>query len=124
VLVVDDEESVRSMLEMVFSLEDMDVTLAHDGDDAIMLAQIDPPDVVVLDIMMPRVDGWTVAGQLRTDPRLRNIPIVICSALNGDEHVLRGWEHGAAAFIAKPFNTEELVQAVRAAVDDPPLLAN
>jgi two-component system sensor histidine kinase/response regulator len=115
VLVVDDEETVRTMLDMVLGMEDIDVTVAADGDEALVMAQLERPDVIVLDIMMPRVDGWTVADSLRADPELRDIPIVFCSALTSAEHVARGFEHGAAGYVLKPFHTDDLVGEIHRA---------
>ena len=120
VLVVDDEESVRTMLEMVLGFEDLDVTVASDGHEALTLARFDPPDVIVLDIMMPRMDGWMVADEVRSDPVLHRIPIVFCSALTGEGHREEARQRGGE-YVTKPFHTDELVTAVLRAADRPPL---
>jgi two-component system, cell cycle response regulator len=120
VLVVDDEESVRTMLEMVLGFEDLDVTVASDGQEALTLARFEPPDVIVLDIMMPRMDGWTFADEARNDPALAQIPIVFCSAMTGEGHREAARQRGGE-YVTKPFHTDDLVTAVLRAAGQPPL---
>ncbi len=112
VLAVDDDPTVRDMLELILELEGFDVRLAATGHEALHLAQVWEPDVVLLDVMMPGFDGFHVAAQLRERASTAGIPIVFVSAKAGADDVLTGWQHGAESYITKPFDTDELVDEI------------
>lgn len=111
-LVVDDDPAIRQALELLLSLEDFDVRLAEDGPTGLLLAQVERPDVIVLDVMMPEMDGHEVAERLRADPDLADVPIVFCSALAGEADVCNGWLSGAASYVPKPFDVDHLVSEI------------
>ena len=119
VLVVDDDASIRQLLELTFSVEGFEVTTARDGREGLHSALDDPPDVVVLDVMMPELDGWTVAERLKADPRTADVPVVFLSARTQDSDLRRGRELGAAAYVTKPFDTFDLVELVSELVGTP-----
>ena len=93
-----------------------DVTVATDGLDALEKAKSSPPDVIVTDLMMPRMDGLTLARQLKADPSLAKVPVVILTARTNPRDVIAGINAGARFYVTKPFKTEELVSKVRKAL--------
>lgn len=111
-LVADDDASIRSMIALILELEGFEVDVAADGAEAVRRARLAHPDVVVLDVMMPGVDGFEAAAMLRADPELHAVPIVFCTAMGNVDAGWRGWELGAAAYVSKPFETEVLVTEV------------
>ena len=113
VLVVDDEAVIRQLLVINFELEGFDVHQAADGLAALARAREVDPDVVTLDVMMPGLDGWATAQRLRADPATRRARIVFISARTRPADVERGLSFGAAAYLTKPFDPEEVVATVR-----------
>lgn len=113
ILVVDDEAEMRSMLDAVLRRAGFDVEQAQDGQAAYELARARPPDLVVTDILMPRLDGWQLCRALRTDPATTRVPIIFLSLRNKAPDRIYGLKLGADDFISKPFDTRELVARVR-----------
>lgn len=113
ILIVDDEPFGRAMLAALLKQADYEIVLARDGGDALALANQQPPDLVLLDVMMPDMDGFAVCEQLRATPALADVPIILLTALNDEESRLRGIRAGADDFISKPFNRDELRARVR-----------
>lgn len=113
VLVVDDNLQNLELLEAY--LEDLDavVRVAHDGQEAIDQVQKHQPDIILLDVMMPRMSGFQVCAKLKADPATRDIPIVMVTALNEVSDVERANESGADDFLTKPVNKPELLMRVR-----------
>ncbi len=109
VLVVDDDPSVRTLLEMVLQVEGFEVQCAPNGERALEMVAERRPDVVIVDVMMPGLDGRALTRQLRDDPITRDLPIVICSALADDPEQWQAWASGANSFIPKPFDVDALV---------------
>jgi DNA-binding response OmpR family regulator len=103
VLVVDDDPSIRGMLEYALSVDGFDVATAADGASAITQANALRPHVILLDVMMPKADGYAVAEHLRGDPDLRSIPIIMLTARASDQDVLEGWRAGVDSYLTKPF---------------------
>lgn len=112
VLVVDDDPVIRGLLEVNLELEGYEVRLAVDGSDALAQVDAEHPDLVLLDIMMPGVDGWEVAQQLKGDERTAHIPVAFLTARAMGSDVKRGTELGADAYVTKPFDPEELLELV------------
>lgn len=111
VLVVDDEKMIRNLLKMSLQRMDYEVTTAEDGAEALALFRDNAYDLVVLDILMPRVDGFTVCAELR---RQSNVPIIMLTALNRPDDIVRGLELGADNYITKPFTFKEVEARIRA----------
>jgi CheY-like chemotaxis protein len=108
VLVVDDDPTVLEMLERYLGREH-EVVVARDGPGAVALATRAPlPDLILLDIMMPGLDGLTVAHRLRMVPELKHTPIIFVTAKDGPMDVVKGIQAGARSYITKPFKLEEL----------------
>lgn len=109
VLVVDDDPSVRTLLEMVLEVEGFAVRCSPDGADALEQIAAQRPDVVLVDVMMPGVDGRALTRQLREDPRTADLPVVICSGLADDPAQWEAWAAGANSFVPKPFDIDRLL---------------
>ncbi len=112
-LVVDDEAVIRQLIVINLELEGFEVHQAADGLDALDKAREVDPDVVTLDVMMPRLDGWATAQRLRADPSTRRARIVFISARTRPADVDRGLSLGAEAYLTKPFDPEEVIDTVR-----------
>lgn len=118
VLVVDDDPVILRLLEVNFRLDGFEVATASRGDDAIAAVDRDPPDALVVDVMMPGVDGYEVCERLRGDPRFSDLPIVMLTARSQDEDRTRGAEFGIAGYVTKPFDPADLVAFVRSLVEN------
>ncbi|MFC9508858.1 response regulator [Streptomyces sp. NPDC057002] len=112
VLVVDDNKVIRQLIRVNLELEGLEVVTAADGAECLDVIHQVRPDVVTLDVVMPRLDGLRTAARLRTDPLTRDLPLAIISACTQYE-VEAGLEVGVDAFLAKPFEPAELVGMVR-----------
>lgn len=113
ILIADDEPNIVASLEFLMRKCDYEVCVARDGDEALQLAETFRPDLVLLDVMMPRRSGFEVCRLLRENPALRPIRIVMLSARGRDVEVGKGLALGADAYVTKPFSTKELVAKVR-----------
>lgn len=111
VLIVDDEKMIRSLLKMSLQRMGYEVTSAEDGEEALYLFPQDQFDLVLLDILMPGIDGFTVCSELR---RISDVPIVMLTALNRPDDIVRGLELGADNYITKPFTFKEVEARIRA----------
>ena len=117
VLVVDDEADLRELVRLNLSLDGHRVVGAADGDEALHLAGRENPDVILLDIMMPRRDGWNTLGAIKAgDGGLSDVPVVVLSARSDEGDQLCAAIEGAIRFITKPFSIETLRSAVNQAV--------
>ncbi|MEX2504448.1 MAG: response regulator [Egicoccus sp.] len=116
VLVVDDEADVRVYLTVTLELAGFDVVEAADGVEALELARSDAPDLVLLDVMMPRLDGMQTLRRLRSDPRTSHLPVLLTTARVQRDDVLQGLDTGADDYLTKPIDADVLVARVRAAL--------
>ncbi len=112
ILVVDDSEVIRQLIRVNLELEGFEVVTAADGAECLEVIHRVQPDVVTLDVVMPRLDGLGTAARLRSDPGTRDLPLAIISACSRPE-VEAGLDVGVDAFVAKPFEPAELVGVVR-----------
>ena len=126
VLVVDDEEDLLSLLEYNLEQEGFDVALARDGVDAIEQTRVHEPDLIILDIMMPKMDGMEVCEKLRKDAHLRTIPIMMLTARNEEDDKVEGLDVGADIYLGKPVSVSVIVSQAKALLrsarryEDPP----
>jgi DNA-binding response OmpR family regulator len=113
VLVIDDEAPIRLLCRVNLEAEGMEVLEAEDGPSGLEAARAEAPDVVLLDVMMPGLDGWRVAEELLEDPRTSSIPIVFLTARAELRDRARGLDMGGLDYVTKPFNPVELAPLVR-----------
>ncbi|MGX1133115.1 CheY-like chemotaxis protein [Streptomyces glaucescens] len=116
VLVVDDNKVIRQLIRVNLELEGLEVVTAADGAECLEVVHEVRPDVVTLDVVMPRLDGLRTAARLRADPRTCDLPLAIVSACTQYE-VESGLDLGVDAFLAKPFEPTELVRIIRRLID-------
>ena len=113
VLVIDDEAPIRLLCRVNLEAEGMEVLEAADGPSGLETARAETPDVILLDVMMPGLDGWRVAEELLDDERTRGIPIVFLTARAELRDRARGIDLGGVDYVTKPFNPVELAPLVR-----------
>jgi len=116
-LVVDDSITVRRVTQRLLERNGMRVLTARDGQDALSVMEEHVPDVVLLDIEMPRMDGYQVAEQMRTDPRLKQVPIVMITSRVGEKHRARAMELGVDEYLGKPYQESQLLEAIAPLVE-------
>ena len=121
VLVVDDDDVIRQLITVNLELEGFEVATAVDGQDCLDRVKEVQPDVVTLDIMMPRLDGWETASRLRADPDTAGIKVVLLSARAQEADLERGSRIGVDAYLTKPIDPDELIEVVRRLAGLPPL---
>jgi DNA-binding response OmpR family regulator len=113
VLVVDDDEVIRQLIAVNLTLEGFEVVTAVDGQDCLDKVGDVKPDVITLDVMMPRLDGWVTATQLRRKPATASIKVVMITARAQEEDRDRGRQAGVDAYLTKPFDPAEMIRVVR-----------
>jgi two-component system alkaline phosphatase synthesis response regulator PhoP len=109
ILVVDDEDDILHFLELVLREKGYDIVTASGGHEALTRAQVERPDLILLDIMMPQMDGWEVLKLLRVDDDTAQIPVAMLSARTEAKDRVQGLQEGAVDYICKPFSLHELV---------------
>ena len=112
ILIVDDEEGVVKVVKMYLEHHDYEVITAYDGQEGLEKAKTEKPDLIVLDLMLPRMDGYKVCGLLKRDARYAKTPVVMFTAKAQDKDVKLGQEVGADAYITKPFEPEVLLSKI------------
>jgi DNA-binding response OmpR family regulator len=113
ILIVDDEPYIVIPVEFLMRREGYEVTVARDGEAGLEAIRTDPPDLVILDVMMPKLNGFEVCEAVRADPALAPVRILMLTAKGREAEKKKGLELGADAYIPKPFSTHELVETVR-----------
>jgi DNA-binding response OmpR family regulator len=119
VLVVDDDEVIRQLIEVNLQMEGFEVVTAVDGQDCLDKGAVIKPDVITLDVMMPRLDGWVTATQLRNNPETAGIKVVLITARAQEDDRNRGEQIGVDAYLTKPFDPAEMIRVVRALAGAP-----
>jgi len=118
VMVVDDSITVRKVTSRLLERNDMNVVTARDGVDAVSKLQEYIPDIMLLDIEMPRMDGFELATHVRNEARLRDIPIIMITSRTGDKHRQRAMQIGVNRYLGKPFQEAELMENIRAMLEE------
>jgi len=114
ILVVEDEQAIVEIVSQALKRHGFDVTTANDGDTALDMAYSLRPDLIILDIMLPRMDGWEVCRRLKSEAETKNIPIIMLTARREERDVVEGLELGADDYMKKPFSLAELMARVKA----------
>jgi len=113
ILVVDDEKELVKLIAFHMTIAGYDVLSAKNGIEALEICETEKPALIILDIMLPRIDGWEVCRRLKQNPHTSNIPIIILSALSEVNDKLRGFDLGTDDYVTKPFSPRELVVRVK-----------
>ena len=113
ILIADDEQNIVISLEFLMKREGFEVLIANDGEEAVKRIRSDRPDLVLLDVMMPKKSGFEVCQEIKADPALAAVRILMLTAKGRDTEVAKGLALGADAYMTKPFSTKELVEKVR-----------
>jgi DNA-binding response OmpR family regulator len=113
VLIIEDEPNIVLSLEFLLQREGYETAVATDGEEGLALVRRLHPDVVLLDVMMPKRNGYEVCRAIKADPELEKIPVVMVSARGQEVEVLKGLELGASAYVTKPFGNAEILEAIR-----------
>lgn len=117
ILAVDDEKHIVRLVQVNLERAGYEVVTANDGKEALQKVQDENPDLVVLDVMMPYMDGFEVLQNLRRNPSTRDIPVIMLTAKAQDADVFRGWQSGVDMYLTKPFNPMELLTFVKRIFD-------
>ena len=113
ILVVDDIVENLQMLCTILQTEDVEISMASNGQEALEAAEADPPSLILLDVRMPGMDGYEVCRRLKSNPKLAVIPVIFLTAHTDTEDVLKGFEAGCVDYVGKPFREAELKARVR-----------
>ncbi len=113
ILVVDDDPYILMSLEFLMKKEGYEVKVARNGTEALEIIERDIPGLVLLDIMMPDVDGYAICRHIKSSKKLREIKVVFLSAKSKESDIQKGYELGASLYVTKPFSTRELMKKVR-----------
>ncbi|MHA1638301.1 MAG: response regulator transcription factor [Candidatus Thorarchaeota archaeon] len=113
ILVVDDEEVTTELAKKFLEKHGFTVVCAYDGEQALKLARAENPDLILLDVMLPRIDGFEVCRQLKTEKKFKTIPILMFTAKGLSRDIEKGQEVGADEYIIKPFSGKALVATIR-----------
>jgi len=119
VLVVDDSPTVRKIVQLTLQRERIEVVTASDGLSALAMVADAQPDLILLDIMLPRMDGYNICQVVRKSMQYRDLPIIMLSGKDGLFDKMRGKLAGSTEYITKPFDSSELVQTVKRYLDTP-----
>ena len=113
ILAVDDERHIVRLIQVNLERAGYQVMTAFDGPEALKKVEAEKPDLIVLDVMMPRMDGFEVLKRLKAKPETSEIPVIMLTAKAQDADVFRGWSSGVSAYLTKPFNPLELITFVK-----------
>jgi len=117
VLIVDDDKEITMLLEFIMKKEGYSTLVAHNGEDGVKISLEEKPDILLLDLMMPGIDGFQVCEKLKSEESTRGIPIIMLTALGMGKDFEKGLESGADWYITKPFESNHLVKRVRYLLD-------
>jgi DNA-binding response OmpR family regulator len=113
ILIVDDEPNIVMSLEYTFKKNNFEVFIARDGQEALEILKNQLPDVIILDVMMPMVDGYATLEQIKKDERLKHCKVIFLTAKNKEKDIEKGLSLGANLYVLKPFSVKKLVEQVQ-----------
>lgn len=120
ILIVDDEPLTRNLLRLMLERAGFEISEAEDGLKALLMMAEQAPDVLLLDVMMPNMDGLTVCEKLRARPETAVLPIILLSARTSSEAVKAGMDAGATKYLSKPINRKELINTIHEVLQNIP----
>ena len=118
ILIVDDEPNIVMALEYTFKKNNFEVFIARDGKEALEILEKQLPHVIILDVMMPMVDGYATLEEIKKDDRLAHCKVIFLSAKNKEKDIERGMELGANLYVVKPFSAKKLVEQVHELIEN------
>lgn len=113
ILVVDDEKHIVRLVEVNLQRAGYEVVVAYDGVQALDVVKREKPDMIVLDVMMPRMNGFEVLKNLKANPETQEIPVIMLTAKAQDADIFKGWQSGVDSYLTKPFSPMELLTFVK-----------
>jgi len=114
ILVVEDDLTTVQLIEFLLKKNNFEVLIAYNGVEALRITREEKPDLILMDVMMPKMDGIEAIEKLKEDENTQDIPIIILSALGQEMDVMRGLQVGASGYIVKPFSPKELLDEIKA----------
>ncbi|MEW5675374.1 response regulator [Flavobacterium enshiense] len=118
ILIVDDEPNIVMSLEYTFKKNDFEVFIARDGIEALEILKVHAPDIIILDVMMPMVDGYATLEQIKKEEKLQHCKVIFLSAKNKESDIEKGLALGADLYMTKPFSVKKLVEQVNDLASD------
>jgi len=112
ILIVEDDPTTVQLIEFLLKKNNFEVLIAYNGEEALQIAKKEKLDLILMDVMMPKMDGIEAIEKLKKDENTRDIPIIILSALGQEMDVMRGLQAGASSYIVKPFSPQELLTEI------------
>ena len=112
VLIVEDEEDILELLSVIFGFEDYKVLCAEDGEEALQIARVENPDIILLDIHLPKMNGHEVCKLVKSDPAMSHTKVLMLSGMSQDSDSRKALEAGADAYMTKPFSSTAIVEKV------------
>jgi DNA-binding response OmpR family regulator len=117
ILLIEDDPAISNVVELNLKLDNYDVFLAGDGEEGLKMVEETDPDLIILDVMMPKIDGWQVLMQLKSEDKTRDIPVIMLTAIDDEQSKVIGLRGGADDYVPKPFSPLELAARVRVILD-------
>jgi len=117
ILLIEDDPAISNVVELNLKLDNYNVSLAADGEEGLKMVKECDPDLIILDVMMPKVDGWQVLMQLKSDDKTRDIPVIMLTAIDDEQSKVIGLRGGADDYVPKPFSPLELAARVKVILD-------
>lgn len=113
ILIVEDDKQISALVNMHMKMSGYDTSITFDGEEAIKAIKEHCPDIIILDLMLPKLDGWEVCKRLRQEPQTRHLPVIMLTCRTEIEDKLKGFDLGADDYVTKPFSPRELVARVK-----------
>lgn len=112
ILIAEDEQDIRTLITFTLQFAGHEVVAFKDGQEALEAVSIEKPDLILMDVRMPRMDGYEACRQMKTKPEVKDVPVVFLSAKGQEAEINTGYEAGATEYLLKPFAPDELTQRV------------
>jgi len=120
VLIVDDEGDLANLLKINLEVEGFECSIAKDGKEGIEKAAALHPDVILLDVRMPVIDGYGALAEIKKNQETAGIPVIMCTTIKGEENIKKAYDLGASEYVIKPFETSEVIGKIRAVLGTVP----
>ncbi len=118
IMIVDDDAEIANLVEATLTRDDYEIIKAYNGDEAVIQAKAEQPDLILMDVVMPKKDGYTACRHIRSNPATKHIKIVMLTSMGGHEQIRKGFEAGADGYMIKPFSPVALISKVSEMLGD------